>query len=211
MGRERATPPVTPNSTPLVGYRGSWLLVSTGAVLPDRCPKCNEPLAVRKRVKLWWYPPWVHLLALSICVMGILGLLVYAVTASLACQRLKIETGLCVRHRNRRRVHLLIGTGITLAGACVGILAIASWRDLYTGLAGLGAMIVGLLYLNFAMPFLRVKKIERSIAYVTGCSPAFLASLGPTRRCTVCDYDLRGQPEGAELRCPECGTVYATQ
>ena len=73
---------------------------------------------------------------------------------------------------------------------------------------GLGLLLGGLVYLGRAVPILRVKKIERSLAYAKGCSPDFLASLARTLRCAACGYDLRGHDSAAdEVRCPECGEI----
>jgi hypothetical protein len=96
---------------PKEAYRDGKLLVARrGAVLPDRCLKCNSPAegSQFKRTLSWHRPFWFLLVLIS--------LLVYVLVYFLVRWKATITVGLCPHHRRRRAKAIAIGWLTMLAG-----------------------------------------------------------------------------------------------
>ncbi|HEX3447629.1 MAG TPA: hypothetical protein VHS97_05215, partial [Isosphaeraceae bacterium] len=101
---------------------GRLLMARKGAVLPDRCLKCNAPAEGRpfKRSLSWASPYW----ALSIFLIGpILFIVVYTIVS----RRGKVSVSLCPRHRMERLRAIALGWLAALAGiGCMIATGVAS-------------------------------------------------------------------------------------
>ena len=103
---------------------------------------------------------------------------------------------------------MAVGASVAVAGLTLALSPLFVELGVSAVVIGVGLCFAGLIYLNFAVPILRVTKFQWSAAFVGGCAPEFLETLEPLRLCAACGYDLRGQdPGGDEIRCPECGQI----
>jgi peptidoglycan/LPS O-acetylase OafA/YrhL len=170
---------------PNAAWRDGQLLVARkGAVLPDRCLKCNAPADGRpfKRSLSWASPYW----ALSILLIGpLLFLVVYVIFS----RRGKVAVGLCPRHRKKRAQAIALGWFATLAGiVCIigaGVasdsltsVGIASDRVLATGIiVGIFLLLGGLIGGVVGSRVLVPTRIDKNFIWLSKVSPEYLASL----------------------------------
>ena len=73
------------------------LVVSTfDHEFPDRCVICNCPAeGFRLKRTAYWHPGWVYLLIL-------ISIVIYAVVALIVRKSVRLEYGLCPKHKARR-------------------------------------------------------------------------------------------------------------
>lgn len=96
---------------------GKWLVTSNGAVLPDRCVKCNAPAnGVRLKRTLSWHHPALYLLFLADVFLRVFFV------ETLSDKYARIEIGICGRHRARRRWHIAGASLVYLASALALVL-----------------------------------------------------------------------------------------
>jgi hypothetical protein len=162
---------------------GRLLMARKGAVLPDRCLKCNAPAegAQFKRSLSWASPYW----ALSIFLIGpILFLVVYVIVS----WRGKVTVGLCPLHRKKRGRAIALGWLTALAGiGCIIATGIASDSLTAMGISSnlllslgigvgivllLAAMIGGAVGARVLVP----TRIDKNFIWLTKVSPEYLAS-----------------------------------
>ncbi|HEV2969220.1 MAG TPA: hypothetical protein VGY55_04460 [Pirellulales bacterium] len=147
------------------------LVLRKGAVLPDRCVKCNEPAeGYRLKRNLSWHHPAIYLTILA-------GVLIYVIIALVIRQTARVEIGLCPRHRSRRNRSIAIAWLLFVGG--IGVLVLGA-NDvgasraavLWTGLVMLlTSPFVGLI----ASSTVRPKKIDAYFAWLKGVCPEYLA------------------------------------
>ncbi len=159
-------------------------MVRKGAVLPDRCLKCNSPAEGYQlsRQMMWFNPWWILLAFLCICLFSI----VYFAVRKWG----RVTVGLCPRHR-RPWINVLrwlpgvagagsiIGTFSLVAGAPPDSTASAIASILF--LVGITLLIVCLLSLIFVPKLLDVKRIDKKFIWLAGASREYLATF-PDRK-----------------------------
>ncbi|HVX14480.1 MAG TPA: hypothetical protein VHC22_25055 [Pirellulales bacterium] len=87
---------------------GNTLVMWKGAVLPDRCVRCNTPTTRRLKRTLYWHHPLVWLVIVA-------GVLVYVIVALVVRKKAVVRFGFCDRHYKRRLLAILAWWVITLA------------------------------------------------------------------------------------------------
>lgn len=153
-----------------VWQKGSTLVFSQNAVLPDRCVKCNAFVDGERLTKrLSWHHPAIYLLIFT-------GLLIYLIVALILSKRATVALGICEEHRRKRRYGMLIGWMLFLGGIMGAILGIA--YD-YIGIMTIGFLLipVGLVWLILAARFVNVKKIDDRFVWLKGVNREYLATL----------------------------------
>ena len=153
---------------------GKVLVLRSGASLPDRCVKCNEPAqAPTKERKVYWHHPWAYVLILA-------NILIYAIVASLIRKKAIVNPGLCQAHKKKRATGLWIGWGGGLTGA---LLLFGAGVNEHPAMATLGVLLL-LASLVAAIVLTRIvfpQRIDPEIIRLRGCGPAFLDSLPAMR------------------------------
>jgi hypothetical protein len=157
-----------------VAYRdGKTLMVRKGAVLPDRCIKCNSPADGYQFTRtLSWHRSVYYLVFL---VSPLLYVLIYFSVRWSG----KVTVGLCQRHRARRRWAITLGWLGSLIG--LGLLIAAAFlegaaRDLapFAGVGGVvlwfASMIGGIIGASVLNP----TKIDKNFIWLKKVSPAYL-------------------------------------
>ena len=94
----------------------SCFKVCNGAILPDRCFKCNAPAEgyqFSRRLR-WASPLWAYTIN-SVSPL-LCGIILFVIIYALVCWRGKITAGLCPRHRKRRSRAFLGAWLLGLAG-----------------------------------------------------------------------------------------------
>lgn len=163
-------PSVTPDA---VQRQGDVLIVIPGASLPDRCVKCNADADGYRYNKKYTYYPQILLLLFLLNV--IIMLIVYVFVK----KSMRLEMGLCLRHRAARSRAVRLSAGLLLLGIAMIVGGGVSKSALII-IVGILALLSALIYSNFAVPVLRPKKITKQLGYFRGAGPAFLNSLPGT-------------------------------
>lgn len=150
---------------------GKWLVMDVDARLPHRCVKCNEPAETpMKRQTLYWHHPAIYLLLLF-------WIVIYVIVAAIARKTLKLEVGLCEKHRLSRRNALTIGS-IGMFGSIPAAFGLAE-LDLpgpavFVGVFGFAGFLI---FLMIRGRILYAKRIDSDEARIGGCGEEFLSSL----------------------------------
>ncbi len=169
-------PPVAERPHEAVDPSGVWregdqVVWRHGASWPDRCLRCNGPVARRYRRDLYWHSPIWYLTIL-------LGPVVYIIVAMIARHSTRIEVGLCSRHADERINRLFLAWGSSVLGlvALVSGCAMtdASWAQVWGGLL---LMIGGFVAVTIVSPLIRLVRIDRHQARATGVCFDYLAAL----------------------------------
>jgi len=163
---------------------GKLLMARKGAVLPDRCLKCNAPAeGYQFHRKLYWHNPfWILVFLLS----PLLFVIVYFIVRWQG----SITVGLCPRHRSRRARVIGISWLIALTGigSLIGGLVISDNRTpTILGIAtevlipilivgGLLLLVVSLIGGVFGSRVLIPSRIDKNFIWLTKVSPAYLAT-----------------------------------
>jgi hypothetical protein len=149
---------------------GAQLVLLQGSAFPDRCIKCNDPVAPPvRRYKLYWHSAWLYLLIL-------VNILIYLIVALAIRKRAEVEVGLCERHQRRVLTGRIIGWGGFAALLAATGLAIAFHWDWLLGLSALLVLpwaLATLLTLRMVYP----TRIDKELVRLKGCGEEFLASL----------------------------------
>jgi hypothetical protein len=160
--------------TDIAAWRdGDVLITLVGAQLPQRCVKCNGPADHPTRTrKIYWHHPGVYMLV-------VINVVIYAIVAAIVRRRAFVRAGLCVEHKKRGRITLLLVWSGALGGIVLMVFGMASSWGIWGALPGL-LLILGSIFA--ALLFARIvyaKKIDKSHVYLRGCGNAFLDSLPP--------------------------------
>jgi hypothetical protein len=151
---------------------GKMLMVRKGAMLPDRCLKCNAPARGYRfsRSLSWHSPAWILVFLIS----PLLYVLVYFIVR----WRGRVTVGLCPGHRKRRARAIAIGWLTAVAGLG-SIIASALVPDRFTPItitAGLvlllGGIIGGLVGSRVLVP----RRIDKNFVWLGKVSPEYLAA-----------------------------------
>ncbi len=149
---------------------GKTLIVAQGAVLPERCVKCNEPTDRRFRRRVSWYPS--YLLAGFITPLGPLFLLLLYLVLK---KTMRIDVGVCRRHLRRRR-WFIAGAFVALAGCAYAIVYTVGHQSVISCVASAILAVAAAVMGHYAR-ILRPTKIDTLHGYFRGASPEFLNSL----------------------------------
>ncbi len=169
-GRAVPVPAPTAPAPALVMRSGSLLVMSSPAVLPDRCVKCNAPaLGGRLKRTLYWHHPAIYLLLLC-------SPLIFIIVALVARDRAEAEVGLCARHLARRKRDMLASICLVLAGATMLIAGLAA--DLgWLAVTGLLVLLAAAIYGVASTQVISATRIETGRVYARGAGAAFLDTL----------------------------------
>lgn len=157
------------NDGAVVWSDGKALVAVRDCAFPQRCVKCNAPLAraqMRAR-NFYWHTPWLYLLILP-------SILIYAIVAMIARKKSSHDLGLCAQHLRRRRSFIAIGWSWPLAPLVGGML----FDDVGVVLGVFASLILILVGMTGSRVMSAAKIDERRARY-TGCGKEFLASLPP--------------------------------
>jgi hypothetical protein len=164
---------------------GELLMARQGAVLPDRCLKCNSPAELYQFSRtLVWVSPWWLLALLAV------GPLLYAIIYLIVRKKGKVTVGLCPRHRRKRARVITVSWLIAQAGigSIVGGLVISDNRTpTVLGMAtevlipilivgGLLLLVVSLIGGAFGSRVLIPSRIDKNFIWLTKVSPEYLAT-----------------------------------
>ena len=151
---------------------GKDLICRTGAVLPPRCVKTNEPVgSERMKTKtFYWTSSWIYLLLL-------IHLLVLLLAYFIIRKPVTLTFGISPAARSRRiRQHLgfwMVFLG-SIAAMYGGIMSDTNWM-MFVGLFGIIACVVALLWIGSVLR--PVKRLSSGEFAMRGCGPEFLASI----------------------------------
>jgi len=161
----------TPAAAPRLRREGSLLVVPRDAKLPPYCVKCGQPAEKYIRKTFGWHQPWLYLLIF-------LGVLLYAIVATIVMKRQRVEVPLCATHRKRRTGFLLAGwlllAGFIPLGVIVGSLGPGDDMAGVGFLVGFVAFIASLVFFVLGARLLVPKNIDDYQATFAGASPVFL-------------------------------------
>lgn len=171
---------------------GNLLVVRKGCMLPGRCVKCNQPAVERrKRQRLYWHSPWLYLI-----LVFTLNLLIYMIVALIVQRSIIVQTGVCERHRRRRRQVISIAW-LMFVGSVIAIGVGGSLMDNRTNL-GLPILLVGCgllagapIYGFSASRLLWAKRIDTYFAWLKGACPEYLAELPELPPLSLGPYSAR--------------------
>jgi F0F1-type ATP synthase assembly protein I len=164
-----------------VWREGKLLVMHKGAVLPDRCVKCNQPAGGgRLKRSLSWHHPALYFLILA-------SIWIYIIVALIVRHTAKIQIGICERHRRKRRNAiatswlLVVGglTGIILGGFLSDRAGPTPWFVPTLLIGGVFAFIGGLIYAVVVVPPVAPHKIDKEYVWLKKVDPSYLAELPP--------------------------------
>jgi hypothetical protein len=169
---------------PNAAWRDKGLLMARkGAVLPDRCLKCNglaEGYQFRRSLS-WVSPYWLVTVLL-------VGPLLFAIVFFIVRRRGKVTVGLCPLHRKKRARAIALGWLTALAGiGCIiatGMamdhhtsIGISSNRFLPIGIGvGIVLLLVGMIGGAVGSQVLVPTRIDKDFIWLSKVSPGYLAS-----------------------------------
>jgi hypothetical protein len=150
-----------------------YLKVRKGAVLPDRCLKCNEPAeGYQFKRSLSWASPYYAVLILC-------GVLIYILVYLVVRRHGKVTVGVCPLHRRNRKRAILAGWLIALVG--IGsIIAAGMVPDQIAPIAAISGIVLLLAGLIggvfFGSRILVPARIDKHYIWLSKVSPEFLAT-----------------------------------
>lgn len=149
---------------------GRSLFLTKGAVLPDRCVKCNgETGGYKLKRNLSWHHPLIYLVILF-------NLIIYVIVALIVRKTARVDVGLCRAHRARRRTAIAVGWLGGLGGIAIMISAAfvdPSFSALVV-LAGVAVLLACVIYGVTVAQVVRPTKIDDRIVTLGGCGREFL-------------------------------------
>ena len=89
------------NTAGTVWRDGKFILTTDGAMLPDRCVKCNCATPQKVKRKLYWHHPAIYIAVP-------LSVLLYVIIALCVRKKATVHVGFCEQHRKRRHLDILI-------------------------------------------------------------------------------------------------------
>lgn len=151
---------------------GTSLFLTRGAVLPDRCVKCDaETGGYKLKRNLSWHHPLLYLLVF-------VNLLIYIIVALIVRKTARVDVGLCPRHRSRRLRAILIGWLGSLGGIAMMISAAIVNQAPASGFLVAGGLVMLLFSLFYGLMIAQVvrpTKIDDRLVTLRGIGPAYLA------------------------------------
>jgi hypothetical protein len=184
-------PYAPPKSEPLKGDRhldypdpawrhGNTLVARKGALLPDRCIKCNAPAGgYRFSRNLTWHASGWYLLIL-------ISLFVYLLAYLLIRWRGEVTVGLCERHRMKRKRAIIWGWLSALSGIGLLIAAISFSESARLNpnplvpigiIGGLVLLLAGLIGGMLGSQVLVPTRIDKHFIWLRRVSPDYLVEL----------------------------------
>lgn len=157
------------------GIGGLWregkkLFTRSETPFPDRCIKCNAPAnGFRIKRVLYWHHPACY--ALILC-----NLLIYAIVALVIRKKAVLHIGLCEVHRKQRRT-AIIACLIGVFGGLALFMASAATDNGWLAIAGLGALLTGIVWGLVWGRTIAATKIENDNVWASGAGRAFLDQL----------------------------------
>jgi hypothetical protein len=144
-----------------------------GAVLPDRCVKCNVPAEGYqfKRSLTWLSPYWF----IALLVVGPLPFLVVYLIVS---KKGKITVGLCPQHRKRRRQAIALGwlTAFVGIGAMIATGFVPDRFLAIPLISGLVILLGGMIGGSVGSRVLLPDRIDKNFIWLRKVSPEYLAT-----------------------------------
>jgi hypothetical protein len=161
------------------GYaRGRMLIVKDGAVLPDRCIKCNAPAASGRVTKTlsYDYPANRSAAGSFLPYIGVIFTVIWLVSKlSQPRYHITVSYCMCPRHRAMRGIWILLAAAGMLGGVAM-IWAAFSTKNTTLGIAGMWVFVAGALCIAGANR-LYIATPTRGGAELRGAGRKFLASL----------------------------------
>lgn len=156
---------------PDVGVTGKFLVVRSGAELPQRCVHTNQKVTELDMQHKWfeWCSPWV---ALSVLISVCITVVLYFVLR----KRCELTFGLSPEIRRKYRTRIAIKLLITIGLFFAIVAAAAAENDALIGLSVL-LFFVAIIVLLVGNSPLRVTSYRDGEFYIKGCSAEFLAQL----------------------------------
>jgi len=149
---------------------GNLLVIRKEAELPDRCVKCNVPANGRRlRRKLHWHSPYLYLLIP-------VGLLVYALVATIVGKRARIQVGICETHHALRKRDILL-SWLFFVLAIVLWVAAGYFSSGWTAAAGFVMLFISIIYAIVRTQLVSPKRIDDHFVWLKGVAPAYIADL----------------------------------
>lgn len=152
---------------------GKLLVVQKGALVPDRCIRCNAPAEGRRlHRQLYWHHPMLY------CLYFFGGPIVYALAAVCVRQQIAVDVGICRRHNAARMRSILACWLIALVSLAVIVIDILESNPL--PFVFLIALLVFLLDLCYAARLSRLvvaERIDADYAWIKKVHPAYLDEL----------------------------------
>lgn len=153
--------------------------------LPPVCMCCGAAADSTTNRKMSWHPPWIGVLIL----LGLIGVVLYAVFASMMSKRALLAAPLCERHRNHWKMRLVIILVSLLMMTVLGGLAIAvvatdvrgptveMLKGISCGVTIFLALAWLILLVTLQNTSIRPKEITDVDLFLTGVSPAFIEAV----------------------------------
>ncbi|HEX7643402.1 MAG TPA: hypothetical protein VF472_14445 [Burkholderiaceae bacterium] len=148
---------------------GKILVLKREGQLPPRCIKCNADaqMPMRRKSLSWHHPGWYCLL--------LLNLIIYAIVATLARKRAKIEFGLCEEHAAKRRKVIIASWAIFLASAGTAFLLGQKMEDPGIPAAiAIAGLLIALIVAIVGARTVYAKRIDDREIRLAGCGEPFL-------------------------------------
>jgi hypothetical protein len=153
-------------------WRDGKLLVATkGAVLPDRCVKCNAPArGIKITRKLYWHPPAYYVLICG-------GALLYVIVALIVRRTSILDLGICAEHKAKRKRGIIIGWSLVGASIALFIAGTSANEGALIAIGGL-LFLAALIFAVIAAQFVVPRKMEPDgLVWLKGVNPAYLQEL----------------------------------
>lgn len=153
--------------------------------LPPVCMCCGAAADSTTLRKMTWHPPWLGALIL----LGLIGLILYAVFAAIMSKRAQLEAPLCARHRNHwkmRTVILVVSILLMFALGIISICVVSSDVrgpnvEMLKGISCVGTIALGVAWLILLISLqntsIRPKEITDLDLFLSGVSPAFVEAM----------------------------------
>jgi hypothetical protein len=150
---------------------GPILVIAKGAVLPDRCIKCNIPTDRRFRRMIAWYPWYLLLIVFFTPVSLLIVLVLYLILR----KTMYIDAAVCPCHLRLRRAYILL-TFVTMAAAFYSMIYALAHEQKWSMILGFALLGLSVLIASTAR-ILRPTKIDAAHGYFRGASPQYLDTL----------------------------------
>ncbi len=160
--------PVRPQ-VPVPMRDGNQLIVPRGASLPHFCVKCAQPPDGSEQQKNF---SWCHPALALLILLGLIGIIVYAVVYGITKKQMMLNLPLCAEHQSAKKKKTWLGALLLLVSPLFVILAVTSDK-LWFILPFLALLLAGGIVLTRVSP-LRPKKIDEFQGIFLGAEEPFL-------------------------------------
>jgi|GEM_PF-654589 len=150
---------------------GKLMVASKGAMLPDRCVKCNSPAnGLKLTRKLYWHPPAYYALICG-------GVLLYLIVALIVRKSTVLDLGICQVHKDKRKRGFAITWSLVALAVILFIAGAAANEDALIGIGGL-VFFVALIFGVVAAQFVTPRKMEADgLVWLRGVNSEYLQEL----------------------------------